>query len=112
MILICIAKISFSFLKINFKWRKIALQCCVGFCHTTAQISHAHVTLPPSSVSKESTCNAGDLGLIPVSGRSLGEGNGNPLQDSCLESPIDRGYSPGVARVRHNLVTETAPPPS
>ena len=72
MILICIAKISFSFLKINFNWRKIALQCCVGFCHTIAQLSHnhAHVTLPPSSVSKESTCNAGDPGLIPVSGRS------------------------------------------
>ena len=115
MILIRIAKISFSFLKINFNWRKIALQCCVGFCHTTAQISHNHaqtVTLPPSSVSKEFTYNAGDPGLIPVSGRSRGEGNGNPLQDSCLESPMDRGYSPGVARVRHNLVTEPAPLPS
>ena len=40
---------------------------------------------------KESTCNAGDLGSIPGSGRSPGEGNGNPLQYSCLENPMDRG---------------------
>ena len=40
-----------------------------------------------SSVSKESACNAGDLGSIPTSGRSSGEGNGNPLQYSCLEIP-------------------------
>ena len=36
-------------------------------------------------------CNAGDLGLIPGSGRSSGEGNGNPLQYSCLENYMDRG---------------------
>ena len=36
-------------------------------------------------------CNAGDLGSIPGSGRSPGERNGNPLQYSCLENPIDRG---------------------
>ena len=46
---------------------------------------------PHSSVSKESACNAGDLDLIPGSGRSPGEGNGNPLQYSCLENPRDRG---------------------
>ena len=45
---------------------------------------------PPSSVSKESACNAADLGLIPGSGRSPGEENGNPLQYSCLENPMDR----------------------
>ena len=39
---------------------------------------------------KEYACNAGDLGLIPESGRSPGEGNGYPLQDSCLENPMDR----------------------
>ena len=38
-----------------------------------------------------SACNAGDLGSIPGSGRSSGEGNGNPLQYSCLENPMDRG---------------------
>ena len=40
---------------------------------------------------KESTYNAGDAGLIPGSGRSPGEGNGNSLQYSCLENPMDRG---------------------
>ena len=41
--------------------------------------------------SKESACNAGDLGLIPGSGRSPGGGNGNPLQYSCLGNLVDRG---------------------
>ena len=44
-----------------------------------------------SSVSKESACNAGDLGLIPGLGGSPREGNGNPLQYSCLENPMDKG---------------------
>ena len=42
------------------------------------------------SVGKESACNAGDLGSVPVLGRFPGEGNGNPLQYSCLENPMDR----------------------
>ena len=41
---------------------------------------------------KEFAYNAGDLGSIPGSGRSPGEGNGNPLQYSCLENPMDRGH--------------------
>ena len=40
---------------------------------------------------KESTCNVGDLGLIPGWGRSPGGGHGSPLQHSCLENPMDRG---------------------
>ena len=40
---------------------------------------------------KVSACDAGDSGLIPGSGRSPGEGNGNPLQHSCLENPMDGG---------------------
>ena len=40
---------------------------------------------------KESACNVGDLGLIPGWGRSPEEGNGYPLQYSCLENPMDRG---------------------
>ena len=40
---------------------------------------------------KASAYNAGDLGSIPGSGRSSGEGNGNPLQYSCLENPMDGG---------------------
>ena len=46
---------------------------------------------PGSSVGKESACSSGDLGSISGSGRSPGEGNGNPLQYSCLENPMDRG---------------------
>ena len=42
---------------------------------------------PGGSDGKESACNAGDMGLIPGSGRSSGEGNGNPLQYSRLENP-------------------------
>ena len=41
--------------------------------------------------SKYNAAAAGDLGLIPGSGRSSGGGNGNPLQYSCLENPMDRG---------------------
>ena len=46
---------------------------------------------PGSSAGKESASNAGDLGLIPGLERSPGEGNGNPLQYSCLENAMDRG---------------------
>ena len=47
--------------------------------------------LPCSSNSKESACNTGVPGSISGSGRSYGEENGNPLQYSCLENPMDRG---------------------
>ena len=47
---------------------------------------------PHSSVSKESASNAGDPGSIPVLGRSPGEENGNQLQYSCLENPMDRAW--------------------
>ena len=67
-------------------------------------------SFPHSSVSQESACNTGNLGSIPGSGRSPGEGNGNPLQYSCLENPMDRGAwratVHGVARVGHDLVTK------
>ena len=46
---------------------------------------------PGDSDSKASAHNAGDLGLIPGLGRSPGEGNGNPLQYSCLENSMDGG---------------------
>ena len=70
-------------------------------------------SFPYRSVGKESTCNAGDPGLIPALERAPGEGNGNPLQYSCLENPRDRGtwraIVHGVTRVGHDLVTK--PPP-
>ncbi|CAM9510333.1 unnamed protein product [Rangifer tarandus platyrhynchus] len=46
---------------------------------------------PGGSDGKASAYNVGDLGSIPGLGRSPGEGNGNPLQYSCLENPMDRG---------------------
>ena len=46
---------------------------------------------PGGSEVKASACTAGDLGSIPGSGRSPGEGNGNQLQYSCLENPMDGG---------------------
>ena len=46
---------------------------------------------PGGSEVKASTCNVGDLGSIPGSGRSPGEGNGNSLQYPCLENPMDGG---------------------
>ena len=46
---------------------------------------------PAGSDSKASVYNAADLGSIPGSGRFPGEGNGNPLQEYCLENPMDRG---------------------
>jgi len=70
---------------------------------------------PGSAISKETACSAGVPGSIPGSGRPPGEGNGNPLQYSCLENPMHRGawqaLAHGVARVRHNLVTKPPPPP-
>ena len=49
------------------------------------------VGFPGGSDSKASAYNVGEPGLIPGSGRSPGEGNGNPLQYPCLENPMDRG---------------------
>ena len=46
---------------------------------------------PGGSVVKNLPANAGDVRLIPELGRSPGEGNGNPLQDSCLENAVDKG---------------------
>ena len=63
------------------------------------------------SGSKASACNAGDVGSIPGSGRSPGEGNGNPLQYSCLGNPKDKGARwatvHGVAKNRTQQHTHT-----
>ena len=68
---------------------------------------------PHSSIGKESACNAGELGSILGLGRCPEEENGNSLQYSCLENPMDRGAWQAtvreVARVGHNLVIK--PPP-
>ena len=59
---------------------------------------------PGGSEVKASACNAGDLGSIPMLGRSPGEGNGNPLQYSCLENPTDGG--PGGRGRKESDTTE------
>ena len=65
---------------------------------------------PHSSVVKESACNSGDSGSIPGSGKCPGEGNGNPLQYSCLENPVDRGAWQAIVHrvesVRQDLETK------
>ena len=67
---------------------------------------------PGGSDGKDIACNMGDPGSISGSGRFPKEGNGNPLQYSCLENPMDRGAWQatvhGVARVGHDLVTKPA----
>ena len=52
---------------------------------------HIYKGFPGGSDDKESACIAGDLGLMPGSGRSLEEGNVKPFQYSCLENSMDRG---------------------
>ena len=65
------------------------------------------ISFPGGSEVKASACIAGDLGSIPGSGGSPGEGNGNPLQYSCLENPMDGGAwwatVHGVAKSRTRL---------
>ena len=67
--------------------------------HTFREKTHRSIFLPPKQYTdfsggsdcKASAYNAGDLGSVPGSGRSPGEGNGNPLQYSCLENPMNGG---------------------
>ena len=80
------------------------------FLKLTYEIGLCRYIFPGVPVGKESASNAGDPGLIPGLGRFLGEGNGNPLQYSCLGNPMDRGAwrvtVHGVVRVRHDLATK------
>ena len=89
-----------------FKWSWILLNICLSYCDFSFPINSclsiyrrffSYFFLgrfsigPPQWLSgKESTCSAGDVGLIPGSGRSPDGGNGNPLQYSCQEKPMDR----------------------
>ena len=69
------------------------MDCIVdGVAESRTQLSDFNFhTFPGGSDGKDSACNEGDPGSIPESGRSPGEGNGNPLQYSCLENRTDRG---------------------
>ena len=69
------------------------------------QTTPVFLDFPGGSTGKESACNAGDLGSIPGLLRSPGGGHGNPLQDSCLENPMDRGaWQAQVHRVTKSWV--------
>ena len=78
------------------KWRKRIFVCCLWECRLVQALWKTvwkflkilKIELPYSKVS---ACNAGDPGSIPGSRRSPGEGNGNPLQYSCLGNSTDRG---------------------
>ena len=79
------------------------------------RVGHNLVTkqgFPGGSEVTASACNVGDLGSIPGSGRSPGEGNGNPLQYSCLENPMDGGAGwatvHGVAKSQTQLSDSTS----
>ena len=66
----------------------IQLYMCLFFLKIFSHLGYYTVL---NSDSKESACNSGDTGSIPGLERSSGEGNGNPLQYSCLENPMERG---------------------
>ena len=77
----------------------ITLTCLLAPAGTTTNviiISSTIMVFPGSSVGKESACNAGDPGSIPEMERYPGEGNGYPLQYSCLGNPMDRGAWPAI----------------
>ena len=67
-------------------WRKQAFAPLIAHL-----VKEKGSVFPRGSVGKESAFNAGDPGSVPGSGRSPGEGNGKPLQYSCLENSMDRG---------------------
>ena len=63
----------------------------IGLLGAVLYFLRIYYIFPGSSYGKESACNAGDVGSIPGLGRSPGEGNGNPLQYSCLGNLMNRG---------------------
>ena len=71
------------------------------------ELLYINMGFPDRSAGKESTCNAGDLHLLPGLGRSLEEGKGYPLQYSGLENPVDRGACPWVAYKESDMTEAT-----
>ena len=76
-------------------------------CDNMEYTCYSHsLGFPGGSMIKNPPADAGDVDLIPVSGRSSGEGNGNPLHYSCLEKPMDRGNWQatvrGLQRIGHD----------
>ena len=104
---------------VNLQDTKLIVQKSVAFLHTNNK-KRAKLRKPPKlpcgSDGKVSVYNAGDPGSIPGSGRSPGEGNGNPLQYYCLENPMVRGAWQatvhGVAKSQTRLSNSTFTSPS
>ena len=79
---------------INIKMNNQAVVCSLNGIQNSSEIFYMGIHIndfPGGSDSKVSVYNAGDPGSIPGLGRSPGEGNGNLLQDYCLENPMDKG---------------------
>ena len=114
-LLSAIRVVSSAYLRLLIFLPAILIPACASSSPAFHMMYSSYGGFPHSSVSKSSACNAGDPGSISGSGRSPGEGNGNPLQYSCLENPMDRGawwatvY--GIERVGHNLGTKPPPLP-
>ena len=90
------------------KWDTI--MCCMDYCRKFLLVFLCLLLLPPSNLlfnfsggsdCKESTFNSGETGSIPGLGRSPGEGNGNPLQYSCLQNPHGQGSLAGCSSWGH-----------
>ena len=79
---------SITVLILKYKCKILTISKIQYFCHSV--LKYFKNSFPSGSEGKVSACSAGDLGLIPGLGSSPGEGNGNPLQYSCLENPMDR----------------------
>ena len=99
-----------ALVRVQDHWLKSGASQATSHILNTSSICHGlpcWVGFPGGSEGKESACNPGDLGSIPGSGRSPGEGNGNPHQYSCLENSVDGGAWEatvhGVAKSRTRL---------
>ena len=96
----------------------VRAQILIAFHSLQLSTKYYNVGFPCGSDVKESACNAGDLGSISGLGRSPGEGNGNPLQYSCLENPQGQrslvGCSPWGCKeldMTKNIVTQNITQP-
>ena len=100
----------FIFFFVAFAVKRFLVLCSPTFLFFVfVSYTFSLIDFPDGSGGKASAYNVGDPGSIPGSGRSPGKGNGNPLQCSCLENPMDWGTrsmgSMGSQRVGHNWVT-------
>ena len=87
----CVLSKYFMLLEILFFFFNFLLIFSFKYKILASLLSNTYEASLVTQDSKESACNAGDSGLIPGSGRSSGEGNGYPLQYSCLGNSMDRG---------------------